>query len=105
MNTTLAPPEPTFASWYVEGAAVFANDGEYVGVVNVPPVQGGALVIVQGWLFTQASYLPLQLVRGQDANGVSLTISKAQAQEERWKTPPTEETSGQGFSLPLNVCL
>lgn len=90
MHTTASPPETTFANWYVEGAPVFAHDGEYVGVVDVPPVQGGALVIVQGWLFTQARYLPLRLVRGQDAKGVYLTLSKAQMQEEQWKTPPTE---------------
>jgi len=105
MNTTSTPPETTSAPWYVEGAPVFANDGEYVGVVNVPSLQGGALVIVQGWLFTQAHYLPLQFVRGQDANGVYLTLSKAQVQEERWKTPPTGETPNQRFSPPLDVYL
>lgn len=95
----------TFANWYIEGASVFANDGEYIGVVDVPPLQGGALVIVRGWLFTQVYYLPLQFVRGQDAKGVYLTLSKVQVQEEQWKTPPTGETPGQGFSLPLDVCL
>jgi len=105
MNTTPSLPETTFAHWYVEGAPVFANDGEHVGVVDVPPVQEGALVIVQGWLFTQPRYLPLQFVRGQDAKGIYLTISKAQVQQEQWKTPPTGETPCQGFSPPLDVCL
>jgi hypothetical protein len=27
--------------------------------------------------------------QGQDANGISLTLSKAQMQEDQWKTPPT----------------
>ena len=105
MTTTSTPPETTYANWYVEGAPVFANDGEYVGVVDVPAVQGGALVLVQGWLFTQARYLPLQHVRGQDANGVYLTLSKAEVQQERWKTPPTEETPSQDFSPPMDVYL
>jgi hypothetical protein len=97
--------ETTSAPWYLEGSAVFANDGEYVGVVNVPSLQGGALVIVQGWLFTQACYLPLQLVRGQDTTGVFLTISKAQVQQVQWKTPPTGESPDKGFSPPLDVYL
>ena len=89
MHTTASPPETTFTPWYVEGAPVFASTGEHVGVVDVPPVQGGHLTIVQGALFIHVRYLPLQFVRKQDATGVYLTLSKAQVQEERWKTPPT----------------
>lgn len=88
MYTTPSLPETTFAPWYVEGTPVFANDGEQVGVVDAPSVQGGVLVIVQGTIVTHACYLPLRFVRGQDANGGSLTISKAQVQQEQWKTPP-----------------
>ena len=87
MNMTSAPTETTLAPWYVEGAPVFASTGEQVGVVDVPPIQGGQLVIVQGSIFIHVRYLPLSLVRRQDASGVYLTLSKAQVQEDRWKTP------------------
>ena len=90
MTTTASPPETTFAPWCLEGAPVFASTGEHVGVVDVPPVQGGHLTIVQGALFIHVRYLPLQFVRKQDAHGVYLTLSKAQVQEERWKTMPPE---------------
>jgi hypothetical protein len=86
MNTTISPPETTFVPWYVEGAPVFASTSEQVGVVDAPPVQGGHLAIVQGSLFIQVRYLPLPLVRGHSAPGVYLTLSKAQVQEEQWKT-------------------
>lgn len=87
MHTTSSPSETTFTPWYVEGAPVFASTGEQVGVVDIPPVQGGQLVIVQGSLFLHVRSLPLQFVRRQDASGVYLTLSKAQVQEDRWKTP------------------
>ncbi len=88
MHITSSPSETSSTPWYVEGAPVFASTGEQVGAVDVPPLQGGQLVIVQGTLFIHVRYLPLQFVRRQDASGVSLTLSKAQVEEERWKTPP-----------------
>jgi hypothetical protein len=90
MNTS-SSSESTYAHLYVQGAPVFASTGEPLGQVGVPPVQGGALVIEQSWLRSQLLYVPLQWVRGQDVNGVSLTLSKAQMQEDQWKTPPSEE--------------
>lgn len=82
----------TTTPWYVEGAPVFASTGEQVGVVDIPPVQGGHLALVQGALFIQVRYLPLSLIRRQDASGVYLTLSKAQVQEDRWKRPPPAAT-------------
>ena len=88
MHITSAPSETSSTPWYMEGAPVFVSTGEQVGMVDVLPLQGGQLVIVQGSLFTHVRYLPLQFVRRQDASGVSLTLSKAPVEEERWKTPP-----------------
>jgi hypothetical protein len=95
MTTTSSPSETTSTPWYVDGAPIFANDGEYVGGMNVPSIQGGALVIVQGWPFTQARYLPLQFVRRQDASGVYLTLSKAQV-----RAAAVEDAAQGGITRP-----
>jgi hypothetical protein len=67
---------------------VLDAQGEKVGVVGAPPVQGNCLVVKQGWLFTHELYLPLSALHAQDANGIYLNLSKEELQDEQWKIPP-----------------
>ena len=88
MDTVPATNEPLVAHSYREGTAVLDALGEKVGVVGSPALQGNYLVVEQGWLFTRALYLPLAAIHAQDANGISLHLTKEELQDEQWKIPP-----------------
>lgn len=99
METIPTTDEQVFAHSYIEGTAVFDAQGEKVGVVGVPPMQGNYLVVEQGWLLTQALYIPHGAIYSQDANGVYLNLTK---DEERWKIPPEGDTAVEATS-PTDV--
>lgn len=88
MENTPATDEPLVAHSYLEGTAVLDAQGEKVGVVGVPPMQGNYLVVEKGWLFTHTLYIPHAAIHAQDANGIYLNLTKEELQDERWKIPP-----------------
>jgi hypothetical protein len=88
MEKSPATDEPLVAHSYSEGSAVLDAQGEKVGVVGAPPLQGNYLVVEQGWLFTHTLYIPHAAIHAQDANGIYLNLTKEELQDEQWKVPP-----------------
>lgn len=88
MDNRPAVSEPLIGHSYREGTAVLDAQGEKVGVVGSPPLQGNYLIVQQGWFFTHALYLPLAAIHAQDANGIYLNLTKEELQDEQWKIPP-----------------
>ncbi len=88
MENTSAPAEDTLADMYVEGMPVFDSQGEKVGVVGQPAVQGNCLVVQKGLLFPHNLYLPFSTVHARDGNGVYLNLTKEELKDDQWKHPP-----------------
>jgi hypothetical protein len=88
MENNSATDELLVAHSYREGTAVLDAQGEKVGVVGVPPMQGTCLIVEQGRLFTHTLYIPHAAIHAQDANGIYLNLTKEELQDEQWKTPP-----------------
>ncbi|HEY7122803.1 MAG TPA: DUF2171 domain-containing protein [Ktedonobacterales bacterium] len=84
------PPTDTekYAYSIVEGTTVYDSQGEKVGVVSLPTMQGNHLVVEKGWLFTHEIYIPLTSIRAQDANGIYLNLTKEELKDDQWKVPP-----------------
>ena len=78
----------TYAYSIVEGTTVYDSQGEKVGAVSLPTMQGNYLVVEKGWLFTHELYIPLTSIRTQDANGIYLTLTKEELKHDQWKVPP-----------------
>ena len=76
MDNRPATSEPLSGHSYSEGTAVLDAHGKKVGMVGSPPLLGNYLIVQQGWFFTHALYLPLAAIQAQDANGISLNLTK-----------------------------
>ena len=60
----------------------------------MPPAKGNAPVIEKGWVFTHALYISLSAIHAQDANGISLHLTKEELQDEQWQVPPGGRPAG-----------
>src|SRR5260370_27316244 len=77
---------------FVEGAPVYDINGAKVGTVSEHGVQRGHLVIHHG-LLRDDIYIPLDMVEGSDANGVSLNMTKQEGETLPVNRPPAGNTS------------
>jgi uncharacterized protein (TIGR02271 family) len=75
------------------GTTVYDVAGEKVGTVLEQSADGAYLMVEKGWLFTKDFYVPLSLVGQADADGVYLTISKADLNDSRYEYPPTADSA------------
>lgn len=68
------------------GTDAYGSDGEKIG--NVAAVEGTYFIIEKGFLFTTDLYVPTSYVTGVDDDGVQLSLTKDQIENEDWSAPP-----------------
>ena len=82
------------------GTDVIGADGEKVGEIDA--VERDYFIVRKGFFFPQDHYIPLTAVSSYDADTVYLNVTKDEALEQEWTTPPaagygatgTETTTG-----------
>ncbi len=77
---------------FIEGTPVYDINGDKVGEVSEHGVQAGRLVIHKGLFFPKDIYVPLSAMRGADANGVYLNLSKEDINNRDWDNPGAATT-------------
>jgi hypothetical protein len=76
------------------GVQVYTTDGEKVGHVTVSALRDDYFVVLRGRLFTRELFLPRSAIQSIDLKGVTLTLSKAELDDEKWRHPPGESERG-----------
>jgi hypothetical protein len=99
METLPATDAQVFAHSYSAGTAVFDAQGEKMGVVSLPPMQGNYLIVEQRRLLAHTLYIPHAAIYAQDANGIYLNLTK---DVEQWRIPPGDATAVEATS-PTDV--
>jgi len=74
-----------------EGTEIVGSDGEKVG--KVVAVEDNHLVVEKGFLFPSDYYIPSSAVRNFDGDKVYLNVTKDQALDQDWATPPVATTT------------
>jgi uncharacterized protein (TIGR02271 family) len=86
----------TLGPQFVAGMPVFDAGGEKVGTVSAYNVQGGYLVVQQGWLFPKDVDVPRSMIQRNNADGVSLSLSKDDLATQDWEHPPVGSATTRG---------
>ena len=68
------------------GASVYGSDGEKIG--DVAGIANDYFVIEKGFIFTTDLFVPLSAVAGVDDDGIRLTMTKDQVEDEDWSEAP-----------------
>ena len=89
MNTNM-----TSQQQFAEGSIVYDANGDKVGTLSGFDPQGNFLIVEKGLLFPHELYIPASSVTSSDANGIQLTLSKAELKDERYKKQPNVTTGG-----------
>lgn len=82
----------------LEGTPVYDVNGDKVGEVSDRGLQRNALMVHKGLIFPKELYVPLNAIRGRDANGVYLNVAKGDINSQNWDQPPTETTATTGMA-------
>src|SRR6185437_3507315 len=86
-----------------EGTNVCDVSGEKVGHVSFSAMRDGFFVVEKGWLFTHRLYLPATAILANDANGISLRLSKEELKQDQWKQPPEAAASDISAQAPVST--
>lgn len=73
------------------GTRVYSSDNENIG--EVEEVGPAYLLTRKGWFFVTQRYIPFDAVSRIEADGVYLTVAKAQLDAMAWDEPPAQTTS------------
>ena len=76
------------------GVQVYTAAGEKVGHVTVSALRDDYFVVLQGKLFTRELFLPRSAIQSIDLKGVTLTLSKEELDNEKWRHPPGDGGRG-----------
>ncbi len=77
---------------------VYDVKGELVGEVGLWPKQDDYFVMERGIFFKHTLYVPYAAIKAQDANGISLSLSKDDLADDQWKAPPGVSAEAAGTS-------
>lgn len=91
MNTPQNPNAPV--AEIPENTNVYDVAGEKVGHVSFSAMRDGFFVVEKGWLFTHQLYIPATAILANDANGITLRLSKEELKDDRWKQAPEAAAS------------
>lgn len=80
----------TFATQIQTGTSVYGSDNEKIG--EVAGVTDNHFVIEKGFIFTTDLFVPMSAVIGVDEDGIRLSMTKDQVENEDWSNAP--ETDG-----------
>ncbi len=69
-----------------QGMHVLGSDNEKVGDVDM--VEQNYFVVRKGFFFPEDHYIPIDAVQTYDDENVYLNVTKDQAMEQQWNTPP-----------------
>jgi uncharacterized protein (TIGR02271 family) len=72
------------------GADAYGSDGEKIGTVAV--VEDSYFIVEKGFLFTTDVYVPTSYVTGVDDDGIRLSLTKDEIENEDWSNPPLTDT-------------
>ena len=70
------------------GTSVYGRDGEKIG--EVAGTADSYFIIEKGFIFTTDVYVPMSAVSGVDGDGVRLSLTKQEVENEDWSSMPTE---------------
>jgi uncharacterized protein (TIGR02271 family) len=84
----------TFVSQIQTGTSVYGSDGEKIG--DVAGVADNYFVIEKGFIFTTDIFVPMSAVAGVDDDGVRLSMTKDQVENENWSEAPMGGTEAYG---------
>lgn len=76
----------TYANQIETGATVYSSDNEKIG--DVASVGNDYFVIEKGFILTTDIYVPMSAVAGVDDDGIRLTMTKDQVENEDWSEAP-----------------
>jgi uncharacterized protein (TIGR02271 family) len=76
-----------------QGMTVLGSDNEKVGDVDM--VEQNYFVVRKGFFFPEDHYIPIDAVQTYDDENVYLNVTKDQAMEQQWSTPPA---TGEGVA-------
>ena len=71
------------------GTSVYGSDGEKIG--DVAGVADRYFVIEKGFLFTTDIYVPLSAVASADDDGITLSMTKDEVENNDWSSEPTDD--------------
>jgi uncharacterized protein (TIGR02271 family) len=84
------------------GMDVIGADGEKFGEVDA--VEAGYFVVRKGFFFPEDHYIPFSAISSYDAdNRVYLSVTRDQALEQDWATPPATTTAAQESDVHRGV--
>ena len=78
----------TYATQIRQGLSVYGSDGEKIGEVS--GVADNYFVIEKGFIFTTDIFVPLSAVANVDEDGLRLSMTKDQVENEDWSEAPAE---------------
>ena len=76
----------TYATQIQTGTSVYGSDNEKIG--EVAGVTDEYFVIEKGFLFTTDIFVPMSAVTGVDEDGIRLSMTKDQVENEDWSAAP-----------------
>jgi uncharacterized protein (TIGR02271 family) len=82
----------TYATQIQTGTSVYGSDNEKVG--EVAGIADDYFVIEKGFIFTTDIYVPMSAVAGVDEDGIRLSLTKDQVENEDWTEAPAGGTGG-----------
>jgi hypothetical protein len=95
MSNTPEMSSSSMSLQFIKGTPVYDSDGDQVGHVSEPAVEGDHLVLRKGRFFPKHVYIPLSAVQSVDANAVYLNMTREELMHERYESPqgPTQPAS------------
>jgi hypothetical protein len=84
----------TYASQVAQGASVYGSDGDKIGSVSA--VAQDHFVIEKGFIFTTDLYVPTSAIASVDDDGVRLSMTKDQIENQDWSEAPMAEDTSYG---------
>jgi hypothetical protein len=80
------------------GTPVFDANGEKLGEIATPTIQGDYFVVEKGLIFTHQFLVPLKAIHACDANGLYLNLSKDDLQRSQGDMPPPGDSAAETAS-------
>ena len=78
------------------GTSVYGSDGEKIG--DVAGVADRYFVIEKGFLFTTDIYVPLSAVASADEDGITLSMTKDEVENNDWSSEPSDDDRDTAFA-------
>lgn len=83
-----------FATQFAQGDDVYGSDGEKIG--NVAAAAQDHFVVEKGFIFTTDLYVPTTAIASVDDDGVRLSMTKEQIENQDWSEAPMAEDTDFG---------